>query len=422
MDAFKIEGGHALSGTVDILGAKNAVLPIMAGALLTKEDVFLDNVSFLSDVKTLIALLESMGMYVQQHPESNRLILNARDISSTHAGYEFVSKMRASFWVLGPLLARFHKAEVSLPGGCAIGTRPVDLYLKALEAMGAQISVENGYVKAQGPLHGAEIFFPKVSVGATHNTIMAAVLTPGETIIHNPALEPEVMDLIAFLKKMGADITGVGTKTLLIRGVERLRGTQHKIVSDRIEAATFAVGATLLKSKIFLKGARLDLMQAVGEALKNSQVVFNQESDGLWVDATNAHITATPITTAEHPGFPTDAQALFTTLLTLAHGESVIEERIFENRFMHVPELVRMGANIKTLNNNSILITGTDHLSGTTVMSSDLRGGVALVLAGLVAQGETIVQRIYHIDRGYYHIEDKLTALGAHIERIKIPM
>ena len=418
MEAFRIRGQKPLNGTVDIHGAKNAVLPIMTAALLTDEPICLTNITYLSDVNMLSKLLESMGMRIQG--TENTLTLQADNIHSTHADYDYVSKMRASFWVLGPLLARFNKAEVSLPGGCAIGTRPVDLYLNALREMGAKIKVENGYVKAEGPLHGAEIFFPKVSVGATHNTIMVAVLTPGTTIIHNPALEPEVMDLITILVKMGVKIEGIGTKKLIIHGVEKLHGCTHEIIPDRIEMATFAVAAAMTKGKIFMKGAWLDLMNAVADVLRISGVRFEQNENGLLVDATQAQLVSTPITTCEYPGFPTDAQALLTSLLALAKGECLVEERIFENRFMHIPELQRMGANIKILTNHSILITGVNNLTGATVMSSDLRGGVGLVLAGLVAKGETLVTRIYHIDRGYYKLEDKLRSLGAEIERIKL--
>lgn len=419
MYAFRVIGQKKLNGTIEILGAKNAVLPIMAAALLTKEPIHLTNVSYLSDVMILAQLLESMGMKISQG--QNEITLQANNITSTHADYDYVSKMRASFWVLGPLLSRFGNAEVSLPGGCAIGTRPVDLYLMALKEMGADIRVENGYVKATGPLHGAEIFFPKISVGATHNTIMAAVLTKGTTIIHNPALEPEIIDLISLLQKMGADIRGIGTKTLIINGVKQLNGCTHSIVPDRIETATFAVAAALTQGKIFMKGARLDLMSAVADTLKKSNIRFEQQTDGLLVDAQNALLKATPITTCEYPGFPTDAQALLTSLLSLAKGESLVEERIFENRFMHIPELKRMGAYIKVLNSHTVLIRGVSELSGATVMSSDLRGGVGLVLAALAAKGESIIQRIYHIDRGYYQLETKLQQLGADIQRINLP-
>ena len=418
MQAFKITGGQPLNGTIDIMGAKNAVLPLMAAALLTDESIVLNNVPFLSDVTNLIQLLNSFGCQIKQNTDS--LTLRANTITNTTAAYEFVSKMRASFWVLGPLLSRFQQATVSLPGGCAIGARPVDLYLMALRQMGAKIDIQNGYVIATGKLHGADIYFPKVSVGATHNTIMAAVLAKGITRIYNPAFEPEVMDLIALLKKMGANITGVGTKILTIHGVSELHGAEHTVVPDRIETATFAIAASLTKGRIFMKNARLNLMESVAELLAPSQILFTQEENGLWVDATNAHLKAVPVTTQEYPGFPTDVQAPMTALLSLAKGESVVSERIFENRFMHVPELERMGANITQLNAHTILIKGVDHLSGAPVMASDLRGGVALVLAALVASGETIVSRIYHIDRGYFELEKKLTNLGADIQRIQI--
>lgn len=417
MYAFKIKGGQKLHGTIPIKGAKNAILPLMAAALLTDEPVILHNISYLSDVVTLSGLLASLGASVTHAPDT--LVVQANKITSTTASYEYVSKMRASFWVLGPLLARFGEARVSLPGGCAIGARPVDLYIKALETMGATITIENGYVHAKGPLHGSDVFFPKISVGATHNTIMAAVLTPGTTIIHNPALEPEAIDLILLLQKMGANIQGVGTKTLTITGVSKLHGAVHTVVPDRIETATFAVAAAVTKGNIFMTGARLDLMESVAEAIRPSGVIFTQTEKGLRVNATNAVLKSVPITTSEHPGFPTDAQSLLTTLLSLADGKSLVTEHIFENRFMHVPELVRMGAHIQSAGSQSVLITGVPTLSGAIVTSSDLRGGVGLVLAALAAQGESIVQRIYHIDRGYDHIEDKLTALGANIERIK---
>lgn len=418
MYAYKIIGQKTLKGSVQIQGAKNAVLPIMAAALLTDEPIELTNISYLSDVKVLSQLLESLGMKIEALP--NKLILRANAVSSTHADYEFVSKMRGSFWVLGPLLARFHQAEVSLPGGCAIGTRPVDLYLVALREMGADIKVENGYVKAKGRLHGCEIFFPRVSVGATHNTVMSAVLAEGTTIIHNPALEPEVIDLLNVLVKMGAKIEGIGTKVLTVHGVEKLHGCTHEIVPDRIETATFAAAAALTHGQILMKKTNLNLMNAVADALRISGVIFEQRGDDLWVDASHASLTATPITTCEYPGFPTDAQALLTSVLSLSKGESLVEERIFENRFMHIPELQRMGAQVKILTNQSVLIIGVEALSGTTVMSSDLRGGVGLVLAALAAKGETIVKRIYHIDRGYFQLEKKLKALGADIERIHV--
>ena len=417
MEAFKINGGHPLNGTVRVMGAKNAILPLMAAALLTDEPVVLHNVSDLSDVKTLAALLSSMGAEV--HQDGEKMTLRCHHITGTTASYEYVSKMRATFWVLGPLLGRFHQARVSLPGGCAIGARPVDLYLKAIEAMGVSVRIENGYVVAEGALKPAEITFPKISVGATHNTIMAAVLTPGTTVIHNPALEPEVMDLIALLQKMGADIQGVGTRTLTITGVSKLHGAEHTVVSDRIETATWAAAAGVTHGRILIEGGDISLMQAVADVLTACGLNFKQTELGLLVDATEAKLRATPVVTAEYPAFPTDAQPLLTVLLSLADGESLVREQIYENRLMHVPELNRMGAHIQQIDNKTVLIHGVPELSGATVTASDLRGGVALVLAGLAARGQTIVQRIYHIDRGYSHLEDKLTALGADIIRFK---
>lgn len=420
MYAFKINGGKKLSGTVEIKGAKNAVLPIMAAALLTDQPVILNNVSPLSDVCVMTQLLKSFGATVQEQDDTLTIAANA--VNNTVAIYDFVSKMRASFWVLGPLLARFGHATVSLPGGCTIGARPVDIYLKALEEMGAHIKIENGYVVAHGPLHAADIFFRRVSVGATHNTLMAAVLTPGTTVIHNAAMEPEVLDLIEALKKMGANIHWKEPKVLSVTGVSRLGGVTHTVVSDRIETASFIVAAAVTKGRLFLKGGRLDLIEAITDVIKKSGIVFTPHADGFDVDATNATLTAVPVTTSEYPGFPTDAQALITTLFSIAAGESITTENLFENRLMHIPELQRMGAHIQILNNQSVLIKGVSHLSGTTVMASDLRGGVALVLAALAARGETIVKRIYHIDRGYYQLEEKLKAVGADIERIKTPV
>ncbi len=418
MYAFKIKGGNQLTGSVSVKGAKNAILPIMAASLLTAEPLHLKNISFLSDVNTMNALLSSLGVCVKTN--ADELILTADHISSTKAAYDFVSKMRASFWVLGPLLARFQEATVSLPGGCAIGARPVDLYLMALTEMGADIRIENGYVIAKGPLHGAEIFFPKVSVGATHNTIMAAVLTAGTTIIHNPALEPEVMDLISVLKKMGAQIEGIGTKKLIIHGVSKLSGTTHSVIADRIETASFVIATAMTKGKIEINGGRQDLIGAVTDLLLPSQISFQQTDHSLIVDATNACLKSVPVITSEYPGFPTDAQALMTSFLSISTGDARVSEHIFENRFMHIPELQRMGAHIDIIDGHSVFIHGVPELSGATVMASDLRGGVGLVLAGLVAKGETLVKRIYHIDRGYYHLEEKLTQLGADIRRVHL--
>lgn len=442
MDAFKISGpSKPLAGTVEIKGAKNAVLPLMIASLLTDEPITLNNVAFLSDVNTLTSMMRDMGAKVTQTDDS--ITLQCDTISKTKADYEFVSKMFASFWVIGPLSGRFGHASASLPGGCSIGLRAVDMYVSALESLGATVTLDNGYVNTAGKLRGGEIKFWRASVGATHTAIMAAVLAEGTTRIENPALEPEIMDVISLLKKMGANISGEGSKILTIEGVKKLHGTTHTVVPDRIEAATFAIAAAITKGHIFLKNARRDLMETVVNSLTPSNIVFTQKPDGLDVDATNVQPTAVDITTLEYPGFPTDDQPQMLSFLTLAKGKSTVTETIFNNRFMHVPELNRMGAKITllhatptqtdtskisdadrlkadVLDAKSVSIVGVDHLTGARVMSSDLRGGVALVLAGMAAHGETIVSRIYHIDRGYYKLEDKLTALGATIKRINV--
>lgn len=418
MYAFKITGGTSLNGTIEVKGAKNAVLPMMAAALLTDEPVTLTNISYLSDVKIQAQLLNSLGVKITQNEDS--ITLQADHITSRLAAYEFVSKMRASFWVLGPLIGRFGDAAVSLPGGCAIGARPSDIYFSALESMGATVVIENGYVIATGPLHSADISFRRISVGATHNTIMAAVLTKGVTTIYNAAREPEVVDLINLLNKMGAKIEGAGTNKITITGVEKLHGTTHSVITDRIETASFAIAAALTKGNIFIKGGRQDYIEPIADILKMCDVKLTQTSEGLHADGRQAILRPTSLTTSEYPGFPTDVQSPMTTLLALAGGTSFIEERIYENRFMHVPELNRMGAHIIVLPNDTICIKGVQKLDGATVMSSDLRGGMALVLAGLVAKGTTIVKRIYHIDRGYYKLEDRLSALGAKIDRIDV--
>ena len=418
MYAFKITGGTSLNGTIEVKGAKNAILPMMAAALLTDEPVTLTNISYLSDVKIQSQLLASLGVKITHNEDS--ITLQADAITNFRADYEFVSKMRASFWVLGPLVGRFGEAAVSLPGGCAIGARPSDIYFAALESMGAMVEIENGYVIAQGPLHGADVSFRRISVGATHNTIMAAVLTPGVTTIYNAAREPEVIDLIELLNKMGAKIEGAGTNKITVTGVEKLHGATHSVVTDRIETASFAIAAALTKGNIFIKGGRQDLIEPIANILQMCDVKLTQTDEGLWTDGQNAVLRPTTITTSEYPGFPTDVQSPMTTLLALADGTSYIEERIYENRFMHVPELNRMGARILVLPNDTIRIHGVNKLSGATVMSSDLRGGMALVLAALIAEGESIVKRIYHIERGYYKLEERLAALGAKIERIHL--
>lgn len=416
MYTFKMTGGKPLVGRVEVKGAKNAVLPIMCAALLTDEPVTLTNISYLSDVRILSDLLTSLGVNVTHGDDT--ITLRANNVTNLTAAYEYVSKMRASFWVLGPLVGRFGQASVSLPGGCAIGARPSDIYFSALETMGATVTIENGYVIAKGPLHGADIMFRRITVGATHNTIMAAVLTKGVTTIHNAAQEPEVIDLINILTKMGAKIEGAGTNKLIITGVEKLHGCTHSVVTDRIETASFAIAAAVTKGDICIKGGRIDLMEPVADILRASNVKLTQTEGDLYVDATAAILHPANIITAEYPGFPTDAQAPITPLLALANGVSTISERIFENRFMHVPELDRMGANITVLPGDSISIQGVEKLSPATVMSSDLRGGMALVIAALTIPSETTIKRIYHIDRGYYKLEERLKNLGVSIERV----
>ena len=416
MYAFKITGGKKLSGSVEIQSAKNAILPLMICTLLTPEPIILHKVSLLADVKTLMQLLESLGTKITMDGDTMRL--QTPEIKTTVASYDYISKMRAGFWVLGPLLARMRQASVSLPGGCAIGARALDIYFSALTAMGANIENDNGYIKASGQLQGADVNCWRVTVGGTHNTIMAASLAKGTTTIHNAALEPEVMDLIAMLTQMGAHFEGVGTRDLTIHGVDKLHGAEYTPVPDRIETMTLMSAATITKSHIFLKNARLDLSEAELGVFHAGKVKFTQTDTGVDVDATNTQLVGLPITTGPYPEFATDNQSLMCAILSLAKGESIINEKMHDNRFMHVPELVRMGANIRLIDNTHAIITGVDKLQGATVMASDLRGGAALVVAALAAEGYSTIQRVYHIDRGYYHLEEKLKSLGADIERL----
>ena len=415
MYALKIKESNPLKGTIDIKGAKNAMLPILICSLLTAQPLTIHNVTQLSDIKILLQLLTQIGTKVQIDSDTVRLETN--QILSTEAPYELLSKMRAAFWVLGPLLARSAKAHVSLPGGCALGARKLDIYFSALEAMGAKIEINAGYVSAEGHLHGAEIFPHRITVGGTITILMAAVLAKGTTTIHNAAVEPEVVDVEQLLVKMGAKIQGVGTNTLIIEGVDELQGAEWTPIPDRIETATFAIATAMTKGNIILRGARLDLMNNTANILKTNGVVFNQLPDELQIDATQATLIGQPVQTSEYPGLATDDQPCLVAMSCLANGESLITDTIYDNRFMHAPELQRMGAHIDIINNQSILIHGVPNLTGTTVTASDLRGGAALILAGLVAKGETIVQRVYHVDRGYYKIEEKLASLGANIER-----
>ena len=415
MDSIRIIGGVPLSGTIHISGAKNAALPLMTCGLLTDERLVLSNVAKLADLATMAELLAQHGLAAE--PEGRTLSLGGR-ITNTEAPYDIVRKMRASILVLGPLLARCREARVSLPGGCAIGTRPVDLHLKGLEAMGAVIKLDGGYVDAIAPqgLHGASIVFPFVSVGATENLLMAATLAEGVTTLKNAAREPEISDLARCLTAMGAKIEGIGTDTLVIEGVKVLHGASHAILPDRIETGTYACAAAITGGNVLLENARAEDLGAVLASLQESGVVITPETNGFRVARTCA-LHGVDVMTEPFPGFPTDMQAQFMALMAVAEGASMVTETIFENRFMHVPELNRMGARINA-HNSSAIIRGVPKLSGAPVMATDLRASVSLVLAGLAAEGETTVNRVYHLDRGYEAVEQKLAACGARIERI----
>jgi UDP-N-acetylglucosamine 1-carboxyvinyltransferase len=419
LDTIEIVGGVRLQGEIPVSGAKNAALPLMCAALLTNEPLQLQNVPLsLQDIRTLSDVLDVLGAHYGS-PEPGTLVLRAHDIESHIAPYELVRKMRASVLVLGPLLARCGRAEVSLPGGCAIGTRPIDLHIKGLEQMGAEITLEGGYVKAEAKegLIGADISFEKVSVGATENLMMAATLAKGTTILRNAAKEPEIVDLGECLIKMGAHIKGLGTQTITIEGVERLSGTVHNVIPDRIETGTWMIAATLTGGRLRLKNARLDHVSALIKPLEKAGALIEQDGDDIIVSRSGKPLSGTDIMTEPYPGFPTDLQAQFMTMLTLCMGAGMVTETIFENRFMHVPELCRMGANI-TVHNGSAIIRGVPALKGAQVMATDLRASVALVLAALVAEGKTTINRIYHLDRGYENITEKLGAVGAKISRI----
>jgi len=427
MDKIRIIGGAQLKGSIVIGGAKNAALALMPACLLTDETLNLANLPQLADITTMAHLLEQHGveMVLNGHAPNGGhtgrvLELNAKTITNTTAPYDLVRKMRASVLVLGPLLARCGEAKVSLPGGCAIGTRPVDLHLKALEQMGAQIEVEGGYIVATVPgkrLKGAHIVFPQITVGGTENILMAAALADGETIVANAAREPEVCDLAHCLVAMGAKIEGIGTGTLRIQGVERLHGADYSVLPDRIETGTYAVAAAITRGKVELVGARRDLMESVEKVLVECGASVSDTEHGVLIDADGAHLIGVDIMTEPYPGFPTDMQAQLMALLATADGASMVTETIFENRFMHVPELARMGARVN-VHGASAIIRGVPRLSGAPVMATDLRASSSLVLAGLAAEGETVINRVYHLDRGYEKLEAKLAACGANIERI----
>ncbi|MDP2783040.1 MAG: UDP-N-acetylglucosamine 1-carboxyvinyltransferase [Sulfurimicrobium sp.] len=417
MDKLVIQGGVPLAGEVRISGAKNAALPILCAALLAETDTLrVGNVPHLHDITTMIGLLVQMGMGVSVDDKLG-VELDARHINNPLAPYELVKTMRASILVLGPLLARFGQARVSLPGGCAIGSRPVDLHIKGLEAMGASISIEHGYINASaGRLKGARIFMDLVTVTGTENLMMAAVLAEGTTVLENAAREPEVVDLALCLKAMGANIEGAGSDVITIHGVERLHGAGYSVMPDRIEAGTFLVAAAATQGKVKLRNVRPDIFDAVLEKLRDAGATIETGADWVSLEM-HGPIKSVNIRTAPYPAFPTDMQAQFMTLNTVAQGAATMTETIFENRFMHVQELRRLGANIE-VEGNTAIVRGIPKLSGATVMATDLRASASLVIAGLVAQGETTVERIYHLDRGYECIEEKLSQLGARIKRV----
>ena len=427
MDKIKITGGAPLNGVIPISGAKNAALPLMIASLLTRDTLTLANMPLLADVTQLERILGNHGVDFAisgkrsgQTENTGRTVhFTARDIVDTTAPYELVSRMRASFWVLAPLVARMGAARVSLPGGCAIGTRPVDLLIMAMEKLGTKIEIENGYVVAEAKkgLVGGEIDFPKVTVGGTHTALMAASLARGATVIRNAAREPEIVDLAECLKKMGAKIIGSGQSTIEVQGVGSLHGAHHDVLPDRIEAGTYAMAVAMAGGDVLLAGARADLLQAALNALTKSGASVCETSDGLRVSRNGGAIHPVDIDTAPFPDFPTDLQAQFMALMTRAAGTSRITETIFENRFMHVQELARLGANIK-LEGDTAIVTGSDHLEGAPVMATDLRASVSLVIAGLAARGETTINRVYHLDRGFERLENKLRACGAQIERV----
>jgi len=422
MDRIRIRGGKPLRGQIQISGAKNAALPLMATCLLTDQEVRLDNVPDLADISTMTHLLVQHGAEVttKLNAKQRSLILNGAGVNDTTAPYDLVRKMRASVLVLGPLVARHGQARVSLPGGCAIGTRPVDLHIKALQQLGAEIDLKDGYIVASAPkgLIGAEVAFPKVSVGATENLLMAACLAKGETVLVNAAREPEITDLAHCLVGMGAKIEGIGSNTLRITGVEQLGGVTHRVVADRIEAGTYAMAAAITGGELDLIGVKHDLIAAAAASLAQAGVDIKETEQGLHVSRTNKPLSGVDVMTEPYPGFPTDLQAQMMALMTTAEGASMITETIFENRFMHVPELTRMGASIN-VHGASAMVRGVKKLTGAPVMATDLRASVSLVLAGLAAEGDTVLNRIYHLDRGYEKLTQKLAACGAEIERLQ---
>jgi UDP-N-acetylglucosamine 1-carboxyvinyltransferase len=427
MDRIRIVGGNELNGTIPISGAKNAALPLMIAALLTDDTLILDNVPRLADVAQLQRILGNHGVDItslgkrvgDRAYQGQTLHISASHIIDTTAPYELVSRMRASFWVIAPLIARMREAKVSLPGGCAIGTRPVDLLIMALEKLGADISIDGGYVVAGAPngLAGASIDFPKVTVSGTHVALMAATLARGTTVIANAACEPEISDVACCLNKMGARITGAGTPRIVIEGVEKLHGARHTVLPDRIEAGTYAMAVAMTGGDVQLAGARPELLQSALDVLEQAGADISVNAEGIRVARNGSGIKPVTVVTAPFPGFPTDLQAQLMALMVRAQGASEITETIFENRFMHVQELARFGARI-SLSGETARIEGIAQLRGAPVMATDLRASVSLVIAGLAAEGETMVNRVYHLDRGFERLEDKLKACGATIERI----
>ena len=427
MDRIRIVGGSQLVGSIPISGAKNAALPLMIASLLTDQTLVLENVPRLADVGLLQRILLNHGVDMMlggkrpgDAPYVGQTVhISAAHIVDTTAPYELVSKMRASFWVLGPLLARMGQAKVSLPGGCAIGTRPVDLLIMALKQLGAKIDIDAGYVLAYAPngLRGGEINFPKVTVGGTHTALMAAALASGTTVIENAAREPEIADLADCLNKMGAKISGAGTSRIIIEGVSKLGGARHSVLPDRIETGTYAMAVAMTGGDVVLEGARAELLQAALDTVAQTGARISSTNTGIRVSRNGAGIAPVDVTTAPYPGFPTDLQAQLIALMTRAKGTSRVTETIFENRFMHVQELARLGAQIH-LDGQTATIDGVDKLKGAPVMATDLRASVSLVIAALAAEGETMVNRVYHLDRGFERLEDKLVACGATIERI----
>ncbi|CAM3150010.1 UDP-N-acetylglucosamine 1-carboxyvinyltransferase [Paracoccus nototheniae] len=421
MDQIIVEGNGPLKGEIPIAGAKNACLTLMPATLLTDQPLTLTNAPRLSDIRTMTALLGSLGAEVASLQDGQVLALSSHAMTSHRAEYDIVRKMRASILVLGPLLARDGVAEVSLPGGCAIGARPVDLHLRALEAMGASLDLRDGYVHAKAPsggLRGAVFDFPVVSVGATENALMAATLARGTTVLKNAAREPEIVDLARCLRAMGAQIEGEGTGTLTIQGVQTLHGATHPVVTDRIELGTYMLAPAMCGGEVECLGGRIELLEAFCEKLDEAGISVEETPRGIKVTRKNGRVRAVNVRTEPFPGFPTDLQAQFMALMCMAEGTSVLEETIFENRFMHAPELTRMGARIEVQGGHAT-VTGVERLRGAPVMATDLRASVSLILAGMAAEGQTTVSRVYHLDRGYEHVVRKLRNVGAHIERVK---